>query len=303
MYINHEAALAKKLTEMIENELLRLGLLYRVFYRSKAIDSISKKINKKGDGYYSPTGKKIQDAFGVRIALYFFNDLPIAQKILKNSFELLSKEVDEFNNELFSAQRCNYIFRLPNDISKDSLIIQENPLVDDTFEVQFRTILSEGWHEVEHDLRYKCKNDWDGHDDLSRNLNGIYATLETADWGIMKLFEDLSYRHYKASEWGPMIRNKFRLRMDDDLRGDILEAIELNSLGKKIFRLDRELVLGKILDLKLDFPININNIILIGNYFYIKDESLLKLTSYVMKSRIEESLERTNEIIPKSINP
>lgn len=295
--------MAKKLTEMIENELLRLGLLYRVFYRSKAIDSILKKINKKGDGYYSPTGKKIQDAFGVRIALYFFNDLPIAQKILKNSFELLSKEVDEFNNELFSAQRCNYIFRLPNDISKDSLIIQENPLVDDTFEVQFRTILSEGWHEVEHDLRYKCKNDWDGHDDLSRNLNGIYATLETADWGIMKLFEDLSYRHYKASEWGPMIRNKFRLRMDDDLRGDILEAIELNSLGKKIFRLDRELVLGKILDLKLDFPININNIILIGNYFYIKDESLLKLTNYVMKTRIEESLERANKITPKSINP
>ncbi|MBU2411992.1 MAG: RelA/SpoT domain-containing protein, partial [Gammaproteobacteria bacterium] len=263
MYINHEDALAKKLTEMIESELLRLGLLYRIFSRSKTIDSISKKIYNKGEGYYSPTGKKIQDAFGVRIALYFFDDLPVAQEILKKSFKLLSKEVNDFNNELFSAQRCNYIFKLPNDISRDSQIIQENPLIDDTFEVQFRTILSEGWHEVEHDLRYKCKTDWDGHDDLSRNLNGIYATLETADWGIMKLFEDLSYRHYKASEWGPMIRNKFRLRMDDDLREDILDVIECNSLGKKIFRLDRELVLGKILDLKLDFPININNIILI----------------------------------------
>ncbi|MBK7959276.1 MAG: hypothetical protein IPK03_14995 [Bacteroidetes bacterium] len=33
-----------------------------------------------------------------------------------------------------------------------------NSLVDSTFEVQLRTILSEGWHEIDHDLRYKSIN-------------------------------------------------------------------------------------------------------------------------------------------------
>lgn len=46
-------------------------------------------------------------------------------------------------------------------------------LTDATYEIQFRTTLSEGWHEIDHALRYKCKTDWDKHEDEERAFNGI----------------------------------------------------------------------------------------------------------------------------------
>ena len=45
--------------------------------------------------------------------------------------------------------------------------------IEPTFKIQIRTVFSEGWHEVEHDLRYKCKDDWEGCELYSHTLNGI----------------------------------------------------------------------------------------------------------------------------------
>lgn len=295
-YFNHEITLAKDISNFIEIELNKVGLLYRIFYRAKTECSLSKKINSKGDGYYTSNGKKIQDFFGIRVVLYFLDDLSVAQDAICGKFSFVSKEVDPVTKDSFSAQRCNFIFRLPDDISRESQIISSNPLVDNTFEVQFRTILSEGWHEVEHDLRYKCKSDWEDHDDLSRSLNGIYATLETADWGVKQLFEELAYRHYKKREWGQMIRNKFRLRMEAPLETALHQLIESNDIGKKIFRIERMSVLKKILDLDLDLPINVNNLLFIINYFFINDKDLIKLTPNALIRKFDESLENKNRL-------
>lgn len=292
LYFNHEISQAKKISDSIENELTRVGLLYRIFYRAKTEYSLNKKIESKGEGYYTSNGKKIQDFFGIRVVLYFLDDLTVAQDALCRKFGLVSKEVDPVTKDSFSAQRCNFIFRLPDDISKESQIINLNQLVDDTFEVQFRTILSEGWHEVEHDLRYKCKTDWEDHDDLSRSLNGIYATLETADWGVKQLFEELSYRHYKKREWGQMIRNKFRLRMEPPLDDALHQLIERNDIGKKIFRIERLSVLKKILELDIDLPINVNNLLFIINYFFLKDQDLIKLTPSTLIRKFNDALEK-----------
>lgn len=279
MYINHEENLARQLNKIVESELSKIGLLYRVFSRAKTQESINKKIISKGEGYYSKEGKKIQDIFGVRVALYFLDDLSIAQKALERIFDLVSKEVDPIENTIFSSQRCNYVFRLPEDISSESDLVQNNELVDNTFEVQFRTVLSEGWHEVEHDLRYKCKSDWGSHNDLNRNLNGIYATLETSDWGMLKLFEDLAYRNYKSEEWNAMFRNKFRLRITDSIEKDIIDVLENNKeIGKLIYRLNREKVLNMILDKDFSLPINPSNLIYFANHFIIKSPHLTSIT-------------------------
>ncbi|MBB1346515.1 RelA/SpoT domain-containing protein [Pseudoalteromonas sp. SG45-2] len=286
---NYEQVLLKKLHVRVEAELSRLGLLFRVFSRSKTEQSITSKINKKGDGYYSPQGKKIQDLYGLRVALYFPDDLKIAQRALEKSFKLISKEVDSPNTSLFEATRCNYIFKLPLDISSDSSILNCNSLVDDTFEVQFRTVLSEGWHEVEHDLRYKCKDDWGKHDDLSRALNGVFASLETSEWAMMRLFEDLTYRHYKSSEWAPMIRNKFRLRAGNELNSDIEKAINENNLGKAIYRLNRVKIILTILNKNINIPININTLVYIANYYFLKNEKLTEITPRALVDILSKS--------------
>lgn len=91
--------------------------------------------------------------------------------------------------------------RIPDKFSQDMRVaIKETgyeDLIDETYEIQIRTILSEGWHEVEHDLRYKCKEEWNNFQEESRLLNGIYATLESSEWAMLTLFEKLSYSQYK----------------------------------------------------------------------------------------------------------
>lgn len=32
--------------------------------------------------------------------------------------------------------------------------------IDDTFEIQIKTMFFEGWHEIEHDMRYKGEELW-----------------------------------------------------------------------------------------------------------------------------------------------
>ncbi|AKU57230.1 RelA/SpoT family protein [Vibrio parahaemolyticus] len=285
---NYEQVLAKSLQATIESELDRLGLLFRVFSRAKSKTSIESKIESKGVGYYSADGKKIQDLFGVRIALYFPDDINIARQALEKLYPLVSQEVDPHDASQFQALRCNFVFKLPETIVQDSQIIRTNELVDRTFEVQLRTVLSEGWHEVEHDLRYKCKEDWEKHADLNRALNGIYASLETSDWGMMRLFEDLTYRHYKAKEWAPMLRNKFRLRTGNDLSLKLENIIGQDDIGKLLYRLDRTELILKILNKGIRFPLTINTLVYIANYYYIRDSRISNVTPTALSRALDE---------------
>ncbi|WP_448885248.1 RelA/SpoT family protein [Citrobacter telavivensis] len=291
MYNGSELRVIQSLQKEIEGELNRIGLLYRFFSRAKSENSILKKYQKEPNKY-SANGRKIQDLFGVRIILYFPDDLFIAQKALEKLFEVESKTIDETREDIFSATRCNYVFKLPEILSKDSILLKKYSYIDTTFEVQFRTILSEGWHEVEHDLRYKCKEDWVEHNDLGRALNGIYASLETSDWGIMKLFEEMAYRNYKSSAWSAMLRNKLRLRMEDNIDDKIISIINEKDLGKKFFRIDRNKLLSLMLNYDIDMPINFNNIIYLCNYFFIKSSELQSIAPALIMKKFTDADEK-----------
>jgi ppGpp synthetase/RelA/SpoT-type nucleotidyltranferase len=91
-----------------------------------------------------------------------------------------SSTVDLPKTDQFAVTRHNLIFKIPELHLEDTKKAIGNAPIDETFEIQLRSILSEGWHEVEHDLRYKSKKNWETQDDLSRALNGIIATIETA---------------------------------------------------------------------------------------------------------------------------
>ena len=285
MYNNNENRIAKRLQITIEKELDRIGVLSRVFSRAKSTASLDAKIS-NSPGKYSSDGKKIQDLFGIRVAVYFPDDSALAQKAIANVFkhDVESSTIDTPENDIFSATRCNLIFKLPQEISVESLVLQSRELVDSTFEVQFRTILSEGWHEVEHDLRYKCKEDWENHSDLSRALNGIYASLETADWSMMKLFEELAYRHYKSSEWSQMVRTKFRLRAGGSLSSNIREILDAEPvIGKSLYRVNRSKFLTKLLEDKVTLPTTLDNIVYLCNQYYFKSDLITKITPEAIK--------------------
>ncbi len=190
----------------------KAGIYYRVFARAKSAASTIKKMKKKK----YDASKKMQDVLGVRVVLYFKDDVEICVKMLKAELELIDESIDIEEADRFSPTRLNLVFKLPDQILEMfSKTIWELP-IDQTFEIQVRTIFSEGWHEVEHDLRYKNKEDWNAVPELSRSLNGIFATLSTCDWAIIHVFDDFAYNKYKNEEWECMLRNHWRIHMTND---------------------------------------------------------------------------------------
>jgi ppGpp synthetase/RelA/SpoT-type nucleotidyltranferase len=275
----------------INDQLSKIGIIFRIFGRVKTRQSLERKLKEKSDEYHK-NNKKMQDVFGIRVALYFSDDVDIAQRVVASLFKVHSRSVDAPTNEIFGPIRCNVIYHLPTNLADYSHLINSVDLIDSTFEVQYRTILSEGWHEVEHDLRYKCKPDWNDHDDLSRSLNGIIATLETCDWSMIKMFDELSWRHYKSGTWDPMIRTKFRLRFQCvGIPEEMATALKsIDGLAKAIFRVERTIFLKKLARQEIALPITPSNVVFIINRLFINNDVLKKLENEALCELLDKHL-------------
>lgn len=268
--IDEATALKKTLIATIEKDLNRLGIMHRIFGRVKSEGSLNVKL---ATGKYTTNGKKIQDVIGIRVTLYFSDDIELIENILKARFNCIEESTskDEPHTNQFEATKNNYVFTIPDCASLDS-----NGYCDNTFEIQLRTILSEGWHEVEHDFRYKNKGHWKSHKNFDRQLNGLVATLETADWGMLQLFNELSFKNYKDKSWDAMIRHKFRNRLHgDSLHANIEDIFNQDSiLAKKFYRVSRDEILLKIHQSNLNVPMNINNLVFIINTFKVQNTAI-----------------------------
>ena len=193
-----------------------LCIHYRLHWRIKEADSLISKIKSKGVGYYSKDGKKVQDIIGFRITTYFHDDVKILYGIFfRSKYQIVNEEYDKEKVDIFAPLRKNMVCKMPKELSiiHQSLIKSDDmyALTDDTFEIQFRSTFSEGWHEIDHALRYKCKSDWSGFEDEERSFNGTFAALESIDRMLKSLFDELAYNHYKRKNWEAMMRTKFRL--------------------------------------------------------------------------------------------
>ncbi len=146
------------LCSILEEKLKKTGFYYRVAYRVKSSDSIlSKMIRRnygaKGSDYEH---KKLQDLVGIRIMLYFDDDMSILRTLLDSLFSEPGEwETTETTAYEFHATKINGTFKMPGYLSNMIVNPMLGDYVDDTFEIQVRTNAFEGWHEVEHDLHYK----------------------------------------------------------------------------------------------------------------------------------------------------
>lgn len=256
----------EKLTELCEHlkdavqEILNSGGLYfRIFSRVKKSDSIARKIQKGRYGT-DENPKKIQDLVGLRVVLYYYDDLSICREILENTFQLIDGwSRSNYSANEFKATKINGVFRFPEEYFK----LYKRELwtlpIDTTFEIQFRTVFFEGWHEIEHDMRYKSlltdDEFWKGSEELSRVLNCILANLELSDWSLVQLFDQLSYNHYKNSNWELMLKSKYRIRMDETstLDARIKNIFDRDKyVAKQFFKAERKSLVKELL--KLDNP-------------------------------------------------
>lgn len=281
----------------IKDELDKIGIHYRIFSRSKDEKSILEKIDRKiQEGKpYEADGKLMQDIIGIRVVTYFRDDVELVKEILERKIKFIDEEIDSPELTVFKPKRTNIICSF-NDLQKNTFseIVKVGQkshfsLIDSTFELQLRTILSEGWHEVDHSLRYKCQEEWDGLYENERLLNGIYASLETNDIALKNLFAELAYKHFKNANWEGMIRNKFRLRFQlIPLNKEIVSIFNENSsLTKALLKLDRAEVLLAIHSSDLSLPVNMNNLIFQINALKMKDEKLLKITPELILAELK----------------
>lgn len=271
------------------------GLYFRIFSRVKSQESLANKIL-RGNYGSEDNPKKIQDLIGFRIVLYYYDDLSICRDIMESTFQMIdSWSKTNFNADEFKAAKINGVFKFPEEYFKLYPKKLWTLPIDTTFEIQFRTVFFEGWHEIEHDMRYKSllSDDqfWQGSEELSRMLNCILANLELSDWSLVQLFEQLSYNHYKNANWELMLKSHFRIKMDDKepLDPRILNIFnEDKEVAKQFFKCSRKRLIYELL--KLDSPnITYNLIVQALNQHTVQNQEITAICKELPVSRTEDS--------------
>lgn len=284
---------ANQIRRDIEDQLERVGLLSRVFGRGKTQRSLEHKIAAT-PGKYGVGKKLIQDAVGIRVVLYFQEDVSIVERLLRKRYQCndSSSTIDRPSSTEFSVSRHNLVFHLPSSFHRDMPPGTDDLPVDQTFEVQIRTILSEGWHEVEHDLRYKRKQDWTEYDDLNRGLNGVVATLETAEWSMRKIFDDLAYKQYKSSNWSAMLHSALRMRTTAPLSLEVASVLQAEGdLAKRLFRINRPQFFETLDKVAAEIPLTTDNMVFVWNEAFAQNEALKRITPKIVVEALHRALE------------
>lgn len=289
------------LLSILEEKLKKAGFYYRVAYRVKAVDSTVNKLIYKD---YRRVGgenedKKMQDLIGIRIMLYFTDDVDICRSLLDTLFvEPGEWEITENNEYEFKAMKVNGIFKLPGYLSKTIVNPMLSDYMDDTFEVQVRTNSFEGWHEIEHDLRYKGSAFGIGNEALARKMNSILATLELCDDSFVQLLEDLGHQHYKFHKWGDMIRCHYRLKLNSEPMHPLIKEVfdENTELAKLFFKFDRTKVIRQLWNNTSEHgtAITINNIVKIVNQLGPNDEKLRDAIAQIESTNGSDDKENIN---------
>lgn len=290
-------SLGKDLGKRIQDKLERSGIYFRIFARVKEAGSIWHKLEWKKEEYLQKN-KKMQDIVGIRIVLYYMDDIAICKEMLKNTYSIIEKDSHEDKPKVneFNPLRMNYVCRIPEEfIERFPAKLWEDYRIDKTFEVQIRTTFSEGWHEVDHEVRYKHKEAWEQHYEFSRELNGIYATLEVCDRSMVNLLERLAYRNYKNMEIEAMVRHKFRLRFENPrISVPLKEFLEKDTdLVKKIYRSEREETIRFFAsELSDGIALTVDNLIFVCNEVCLGRKDLEDRTPMLIRERTKQWQER-----------
>ena len=270
------AVVEQDIKRIISERLEACGLYFRVFSRTKTAASMARKFERKDYGQ----DRKLQDLVGARINLYFDDDVDICKKIMERTFDLLEWSTSERSDEEFKPIKLNGVFRMPEYLRKEISAQTWDMCIDDTFEIQIKTMFFEGWHEIEHDMRYKGEELWDQFPSFSRYFNSILATLELCDKSMVTLFEDMGHALYKSGPWTDMIRCHFRLKLEETEMYPELEEVlnedqgKNDALGKRIFKTDKRALVEILQTLPRRIPINVNTIAAVLNDHIFRDERL-----------------------------
>jgi len=177
---------ARKINELIKELLEEQHVKFHgIEYRAKTIESFNEKVQRKGKSYLNPIND-LTDLAGVRIILYYLDDINKLTEIIDSEFDVDEKNSVDKKSEL-QFDQFGYL-----SIHKViSLKSNRNELVEWQFckgfkcEVQIRTVLQHAWASISHTLQYKEESDVPK--EIRRELHRLSGLLELADEEFLKI--------------------------------------------------------------------------------------------------------------------
>lgn len=164
------------LSQLLQSERMRIHFLES---RAKSVDSFAAKIARPGKSYTNPL-VELPDIIGVRIVLYYLDDVIRLGELLKREFQVIEEESSHqpkgYLPDQFGYLSMHYVVRLNNVRSK---LPEWRECTDLHAEIQVRTVLQHAWAAVSHALQYKQEGDVPF--DLRRRLFRLAGLFEIAD--------------------------------------------------------------------------------------------------------------------------
>ena len=106
---------ADDMREIIEGPLNRCGIYHRIFYRVKSEDSIVTKLTNVSKNYNAY--HKMQDLIGLRIVLYYVDDIKICKDLIEREFTECEWAVSSQTTSEFKSMKTNGVMSLPKYIA------------------------------------------------------------------------------------------------------------------------------------------------------------------------------------------
>lgn len=147
--------------EILLIELLRLKKInYQLIEsRAKSIESLQKKLSGPGKSYDNPLDI-IPDLSGIRIIVYYNDDIDRVNHIINEEFDVVeierSHQPEVYEVDKFGYISIHFVVRLSEERKK---LTEWTSYKDLHSEIQVRTVLQHSWAAISHALQYKREAD------------------------------------------------------------------------------------------------------------------------------------------------
>ncbi|NVK20449.1 MAG: hypothetical protein HWE30_17280 [Methylocystaceae bacterium] len=186
--------------ELLLKELLRSNNIKVHFTesRAKSIESFSEKLKRPSKKFKDPM-KEMPDLAGVRLVLYYLDDVESVGKLLKKEFKIIEEVVDHqpdhFSPDQFGYLSMHYIVALNQ---KRFQLTEWAGFKNFRAEVQVRTVLQHSWAAVSHALQYKREGDVPH--GSRRRLFRLASLFEIADEEFLKIRDERQVSFNRSNE-------------------------------------------------------------------------------------------------------
>lgn len=173
-------SLSQRVKNLIQEIISSAGIdVVQIEARAKEVDSFTEKIIRK-EGQYSNPLTEITDLAGVRIIVYYREDVSKVCELIEQEFDIdRDNSIDKsriLDADRFGYNSVHYVATLSNTRSGLS---EWRAYKAVKFEIQVRTVLQHAWAAVDHKIAYKSTKEAPA--GLRRSLFALSALFELAD--------------------------------------------------------------------------------------------------------------------------